>query len=69
MRFFSEFWTSPKVENRSKRHFAKFLPLPDFAIFSPDQRYRATGTFLGPSEVECSLSEWLRRNQLRRNNQ
>ncbi len=26
MRLFSEFWTRPKVRNRSKRHFAKFLP-------------------------------------------
>jgi len=26
MRLFSEFWTRPKVQNRSKRHFAKFLP-------------------------------------------
>ena len=42
MSLFSEFWTSPKKENRSKRQFAKFLPFAGLCDFSsPAQRYRA----------------------------
>jgi hypothetical protein len=33
MSLFSECWTRPKVQNRSKRHFAKLLPFAGLALF------------------------------------
>jgi hypothetical protein len=33
MSLFSKFWTRPKVQNRSKWHFAKFLPFAGLCNF------------------------------------
>ncbi len=35
MPLFSKFRTRPKVQNRSKRHFAKFLPFAGLCNFKP----------------------------------
>jgi hypothetical protein len=35
MPLFSKFRTCPKVQNRSKRHFAKFLPFAGLCDFAP----------------------------------
>ena len=60
MSLFSEFRTRPKVQNRSKRHFAKFLP-PDFAFLAKEKgrdrfrERRGRDSFCLPDNEVCKL--------------